>query len=85
MEYTTVKNLTWSNPEHTQFHCDVFFVRFNQEMPFACDQSEVGVYPHVTSIWERALAGEFGSIAEYQDPALANPPQSTLSVGAQTL
>jgi hypothetical protein len=63
--YTTVRNLVWRTPEHTIFDCYVFFEHINEEVPFGCAQSEVGVYPHVTSIWERALAGEFGPITEY--------------------
>jgi hypothetical protein len=73
MEYTTVKNLAWCNAEHTQFDCLVFFTKFQEEMPFGCAQAEVGVYPHVTSIWERAMAGEFGAIAEYVEPVQPEP------------
>ena len=73
MEYTTVTNLVWSNAEHTQFDCMVFFTQFGEEVPFGCAQSEVGVYPHVTSIWERAMAGDFGPIAEYVEPVQPEP------------
>jgi len=66
--YTTVENLAWCNPEHTMFVCDVFFLHINEKVPFGCSQAEVGVYDHVTTIWNRAMAGEFGSIAEYVEP-----------------
>jgi hypothetical protein len=87
--YTTVRDLVWCNAEHTQFNCYVFFEHTNKEAPFGCAQSEVGVYPHVASIWERAMAGEFGVIAEYVPPpfheagvAAINQPTTT---GSQTL
>jgi hypothetical protein len=73
--YTTVRDLVWRNPEHTVFDCYVFFEHINEEVPFGCFQSEVSVYPHVASIWERAMAGEFGEIAEWAEevPPIEEP------------
>ena len=87
--YTTVKNLAWCNAENTFFNCDVFFEHINEEVPFGCAQAEVAVYPHVASLWERAMAGEFGAIAEYVPPpetevGVATQDQPTTQ-GAQTL
>lgn len=72
--YTTVRDLVWRNPEHTIFDCYVCFNHINEEVPFGCDQAEVGIYPHVASIWERAMAGEFGNIAEYVPEPEPTPP-----------
>lgn len=71
--YTTVRDLVWCNAEHTMFNCFVFFHHLGEEVPFGCSQAEVGVYPHVTSIWERAIAGDFGPIAEYVEPVQPEP------------
>lgn len=87
MEFTTVKNLTWCNSEHTMFNADVTFTQLG-EVPFACSQVEVGVYSHVTEIWTRALLGEFGAIAEYAAPVTPEAvPESEqpVTTGAQTL
>lgn len=87
MEFTTVKNLVWCNPEHTMFNADVTFTELG-EVPFACAQSEVGAYSHVTEIWTRATAGEFGAIAEYVEPVTpeaAPDSEQPTTTGAQTL
>jgi hypothetical protein len=78
--YTTVRDLVWRNAEHTIFDCYVFFDHLGEEVPFGCAQFEVGVYPHVTSIWERAMAGDFGPIAEYTPD-----PEPELPVTPETL
>jgi hypothetical protein len=87
--YTTVRDLIWRNAEHTLFDCYVFFDHINEEVPFGCAQAEVGKYPHVTSIWERAMAGEFGAIAEYVPPPEPEPvvvaEDQPEAQGAQTL
>lgn len=86
MEYTTVRNLVWTDSEKTTFNCNVFFVALNEEVPFTCCQDEVGRYEHVTSIWNRAIAGDFGSIGEFVPPfeVTPNQPQPTVE-GAQSL
>lgn len=75
--YTTVRDLVWRDAEHTIFDCFVFFNHINEEVPFGCAQAEVSIYPHVASIWERGVAGEFGPIAEYtpepEQPAPVTP------------
>lgn len=79
----SVTNLSWSNPEHTQFDCVAKFAEFDEPMPFGCNASDT--YAHSQEIWGRALAGEFGAIAEYVEPTLdTNQPQPEVS-GAQTL
>jgi hypothetical protein len=65
MNFYSVKNLVWVNPEHTTFDCVVDFEGIG-EVPFACctlDPTE-----HAVQIWGRAMNGEFGAIAEYVEP-----------------
>lgn len=77
------KDLRWVNSEHTTFDCVVKFLEFDQEMPFACLQSDK--YAHSKELWQRAVAGEFGDIAEYVEyVSVATEPQPAVD-GAQTL
>jgi hypothetical protein len=67
--YTYVKDLKWTNPEHTAFNCEVNFNHMIEEyVAFHCmkEEAEGLIYTHSTEIWERALSGEFGPIAEYE-------------------
>jgi len=79
----TVKNLQWVNPEHTTFDCVVKFAEFEEEMCFACTQTDS--YQHSQEIWSRGLAGEFGSIAEYVEYVVEAAPDQPSVSGAQTL
>ena len=65
MNFYSVKNLVWVNPEHTTFDCSVDFEGIG-EVSFACHNSDP--VEHAIQIWNRAMAGEFGSIAEYVEP-----------------
>jgi hypothetical protein len=76
INYTVVRNLKWTNPEHTAFDCEVNFNHlFENFVPFHCTKAEAEglIYTHTTEIWERALSGEFGPIAEYEEPVQPEP------------
>jgi hypothetical protein len=73
MIFTTVENLRWSNDKHCMFDCDVFFVGIGEKVPYACVNGDPS--DHAKEIWRRALAGEFGPIAE----ALPQPPEDVLT------
>jgi len=67
--YAYVKDLKWTNPEHTAFDCLVNFNHMIEEyVAFNCrkEEAEGLIYTHTTEIWERAMSGEFGPIAEYE-------------------
>lgn len=88
MKVTQAYDLVWVNPEHTAFDCMVVFDNTGNPMPFACNQVEVGVLPYVTQLWNGAMAGEYGSIAEYSPPPEFIPtpkPDQPESTGTQTL
>lgn len=64
MNYTTVKNCVWANPEQTLLSCEVDFDDLQEEfVPFAAVAS--GDYPHSHDIFARAVAGEFGDIKPF--------------------
>lgn len=65
MNFANVKNLVWVNSEHTMFDCVVDFEGLGA-VPFSCSVSDDT--PHAQQIWAQATAGEFGEIAEYQEP-----------------
>jgi hypothetical protein len=65
MNFYFVKDLVWVNPEHTTFDCVVDFEGIG-EVPFAC--YSLDPIEHAVQIWSRAMAGEFGPIAEYTEP-----------------
>lgn len=62
----SVTNLQWDNLEHTSFSCTVKYEEFNEEMPSGINPLDS--YPHIQLIWSKALAGEYGVIAEYVPP-----------------
>lgn len=77
IKHIDVKNCRWSNAEHTVIDCDVNFEHLTEEyVPFsACATASSGllahtiVDPHVKEIFDRAVAGDFGPVAEYVAPA----------------
>lgn len=64
MKYKTVKNLRWANSAHTIIDCEVDFDDLSEEfVPFSA--SESGMYEHERDIFQKAKAGQFGSISNY--------------------
>ena len=88
MEVASVYELFWVNPEHTAFNCMLEFEGSNTPQPFCCNKIEVGVLSHVTQLWEAALAGEYGPIAEYvplPEYSTEAQPNQPVVEGAMTL
>ena len=56
------KELHWCDKEHTRFDCTAKFAEIDKEIP--CTVSGDDNYPHIKQLWQRGLAGEFGTIAE---------------------
>lgn len=72
MIYTQVKDPKWANANHTVIECLVSFDAVNEEfVPFTAVAK--GDYPHTHEIFERCVAGDFGPIAEYVPPLMAEP------------
>jgi hypothetical protein len=67
IKYNDVKNCKWGNKEHTIILCDVDFEHLDQiYVPFSADENDK--YNHTKEIFAKAIAGEFGIIAEYEEP-----------------
>lgn len=72
MKYKQVKNLKWANTEHTIINCEVDFDDLIDEfVPFTAASTDM--YSHTVEIFNKAVLGEFGSIAEYVEPPIVEP------------
>lgn len=61
MNYSIVENLIWCGEDKSAFNCDVTFEGLGV-VPFTCAAGDF--VEHAQNIWTRAMAGEFGPIAE---------------------
>lgn len=67
ISYSDVRNPKWMDAEHTRLDCEVNFTHISEEwVPFGAVAS--GDYPHTHRIFEECVAGNYGPIAEYEDP-----------------
>lgn len=67
MNYTDVKNPQWANPEKTAINCEVNFSHIAEEfVPFTATPDDF--YAHGREIYDLALSGQIGEIADYQPP-----------------
>jgi hypothetical protein len=68
MKYSAVRNCKWANAEHTVVECEVNFNNITDEewSPFGANPNDH--YEHGREIFAKAVAGEFGEVAEYVPP-----------------
>lgn len=78
MNYSTVNNLIWCGEDKVAFNCDVTFESLGT-VPFCCSVNDL--VDHAQEIWQRAMAGEFGPIAEFVPPPPPIEVTSTPSSG----
>jgi hypothetical protein len=65
MNYKQVKNLIWSNAEHTVINCEVDFDDLKEEfVPFSADLNDS--YDHTKQIFNECVEGKWGEIAEFK-------------------
>lgn len=65
--YTDVKNIIWANQEHTAIICDVMFTFIpNEWTPF--NANPLDVMPYSKTIFDRCVAGDYGTVAQYVPP-----------------
>jgi hypothetical protein len=81
------KNPIYSNQKHTTIDLIVKFEEFNEELPFTAVSTDV--MNHGVELFNRAIAGEFGTIANYVPPAIDKNGNATQAqpvvTGTQTL
>lgn len=66
MKITNITNPAWANAEHTMVNATVTHSEFG-EIPFSASPDDVEA--HGREIFADAIAGKFGTIAEYVAPA----------------
>lgn len=67
-------NPEYSTPDGNHITLQVKFAEFEEILPFAATPYDP--HSHGVELYNRALAGEFGQIAEY-DPVKYPPPTAT--------
>lgn len=68
MKYSAVRNCKWATEDHSSIECEVNFNDITDEewSPFGANPNDH--YEHGREIFARAVAGEFGEVAEYVAP-----------------
>jgi len=67
-----VKNPKWVNEEHNMIDMEVDFVELDEAwLPYTASPTDV--VEHSRSLYTRALAGEFGTIADCESPQKWTP------------
>ena len=87
IKYTSVTNPIW-NYEHNAINCMVVFEHLGTE-PVEFHATPWDTMPHGVEIYNRCLAGDFGSVGDYVVPEWAKPQPITIpegqTEGTQTL
>lgn len=68
------KDPKWANEEHTMIDVIVKFAQFGNEIPFTATVRDT---PYAAEIFNRAVAGEVGPIAEYVPPTQPESPNDS--------
>ena len=69
MDFTNVKNLKWANKEHTAIDLECNFSHLKDEaVPFTASPNDTE--QHGRDLFQKAVNGEFGEIAEYVKPII---------------
>ena len=78
MKYSAVRNCKWAHADHSSIECEVMFDDITSEewSPFAANPNDP--YEHGREIFVKAVAGEFGEVAEYIPPPPPPPPKAKL-------
>ena len=69
------RNPKWGNAEHTVIEVEAKFEHYPEEwgyLPFGADPNDVEA--HGVDLYNRCVAGEFGTIAEYVAPVVEEQP-----------
>jgi hypothetical protein len=75
MKYSQVRNCKWATEDHSSIECEVNFNDVNSEEWTPFGANPLDHYEHGREIFAKAVAGEFGVVAEYVAPP---PPPKKL-------
>ena len=62
--YTEARNANWANSDQTAINIEVNFAHLPEQWVWFSAVAS-GDYPHTHEIYARAVAGDFGPIADY--------------------
>lgn len=68
LEWESVTNVQWANPEHRTINMDVKFKKYNEILPFTANPDDCEA--HGRDLYQSAINGDFGAIAEWTPPPL---------------
>lgn len=71
MQLEYAKNPVWANAEQTVIDLTIKWDGINEEYPFTASPTDVEA--HGRAIFEAAVAGQFGEVAEYVAPPEPEP------------
>lgn len=77
MKWDSVVSPTWANASHAAINMRVKFAHLKEEVPFTADPNDCE--EHGRDLYARAVAGEFGEVAEYVLP----PPPTEEEMAAE--
>jgi len=77
MKFTVVSanSPVWANATNSAITLNVYFEGLDSSMQFTASQSDCEA--HGRELFNRAVSGEFGSIAAYVAPVIVTPPAPT--------
>jgi hypothetical protein len=81
MKYTYAKNPQWADAENTRIDLTVKFEKHANELPFSADPNDTEA--HGREIFAKAVAGEFGPVAEYEPPPPPTYEEQSVEVRAE--
>lgn len=71
MQLQYAKDPVWADAEHTMIDLTIKWDGINEEFPFTASPTDVEA--HGRAIFEAAVSGQFGEIAEYVAPVYPEP------------
>jgi myo-inositol-hexaphosphate 3-phosphohydrolase len=69
MNIENVKNPRWANAQHTAIDLEVKFAEFNADVVYTASANDTVDYS--VALYNAAVTGEYGEIADYQEPDVA--------------
>ena len=74
LNYTSVADPTFSDPEETRVNCLVTFEEYGDAIiKLSVSNIVEPDWPHCQEIWQKCMDGDYGPIAPYVEPALPVP------------
>lgn len=80
-----VTNLSWADAAHSQLVADVLFQELEAMGPVPFSTSDNADTRHGQEVWDKALAGDYGPIAEFIPPTIEEIRQGMPALSARQL